>query len=339
MFSFAEESPLVRKWVGHTAAVWTINFDPLCEWAASGSWDGSVRKWDIAAGSQTLNMTGHSGQVYAAEISNDSSFILSTGEDGTVRKWSAEDGTELQCLTIIKDPTSEASSRIANPAVYCAAVAPDQNTAIVGCSDYSLKCISLTDNPEVSESYVHGQSGVQCCSFVDSAKAVSGSGQGAVTLWDLARGTKEVCLAGHTAMIRCCTVTCDGSRVLTGSMDQTVKIWDLFSGECVSTISVRRQHATDVMVNSICEVSDGNTVALGCSDNLIRIYDTRKANKGPVTLIGQATQEGQEITAVCDLAASSDGRCLLAGHSNNEISEYSLQGLPTPKPQSSCQIT
>jgi WD40 repeat protein len=331
-----QKDGLVRKWIGHTAAVWAINLDESCEWAATGSWDGSVRKWDIATGSHKLTMSGHSGQVYAAEISNDGTFILSVGEDGTARKWSAEDGTELQCATAENDPTSGASSRVANPAVYCASIAPSQNSAIIGCSDYSIKQISLTGGG-INASYAHGQSGVQCCSYIDSSKAVTGSGQGAVAIWDLGSGTKEASLAGHSSMVRCCAVLHSTARVLTGSMDQTVKCWDLFSGECVSTISVRRKQATDVTVNSICQIRDATTIALGCSDNLVRLYDLRKLGKGPLEVKGQAARE-QDITGICDLAVSADGRCLLTGHSDNKIGEYALQ-LPSGKAQQSeCSV-
>jgi WD40 repeat protein len=54
-------------------------------------------------------------------------------------------------------------------------------------------------------------------------------------------------------------VTCDGRKIISASYDQTVKVWDLESGECIATFTV------DAPVRACAVARDGVTIVVGDS--------------------------------------------------------------------------
>src|SRR5215813_13752209 len=75
---------------------------------------------------------------------------------------------------------------------------------------------------------------VLCVAIIpDGQRAVSGSLDGTVRVWDLAAGRCLAILRGHTNDIYGVAVTADGQRAVSGSLDGTVRVWDLAAGQCL----------------------------------------------------------------------------------------------------------
>ena len=79
-------------------------------------------------------------------------------------------------------------------------------------------------------------------------------------MWNAATWARERTLAGHTSWVRCLAITSDGSKLLSGSHDRSVKVWDTASWECERTIgigsSVHSLFVSGSTVFSGCESSD-----------------------------------------------------------------------------------
>jgi hypothetical protein len=63
--------------------------------AISGSSDGSVRVWDLAASREIGVLTGHTRPVLAVAVSPDGTLAVSGGEDVSVRVWDLTSGSEV----------------------------------------------------------------------------------------------------------------------------------------------------------------------------------------------------------------------------------------------------
>src|SRR5439155_6341691 len=86
----------IRRFLGHKDSVVAVAFSPNGRSALSGSWDGTVRLWDLETGKELRRFTGHSGAVDSVALSPDGRRALSGGNDRTVRLWEVETGKELR---------------------------------------------------------------------------------------------------------------------------------------------------------------------------------------------------------------------------------------------------
>jgi WD40 repeat protein len=71
--------------------------------------------------------------------------------------------------------------------------------------------------------------------LVGGRRAVSGSSDGTLRLWDLETGEGLSPLEGHTGGVTAVAVLADGRRALSGSRDNTLRLWDLESGDVIAT--------------------------------------------------------------------------------------------------------
>ena len=102
----------------------------------------------------------------------------------------------------------------------------------------------------------------------DGARAVSGSDDGTVRVWDLTTGRQQATLTGHTDWVRAVAVSQDGARAVSGSDDGTVRVWDLTTGTEQAALT---GHAGEVF--SVALTQDGTRAVSGGSDGALRIWD------------------------------------------------------------------
>ncbi|KUJ06164.1 HET-domain-containing protein [Mollisia scopiformis] len=92
---------------GHTDAVTSVAFSPDGKQIVSGSWDGTVRRWDAATGQQLLPaLEGHTDEVNSVAFSPDGKQIVTLHVS---ENWLVEGTTNLLLLPTRYRPTCEAT--------------------------------------------------------------------------------------------------------------------------------------------------------------------------------------------------------------------------------------
>ncbi len=79
-------------------------------------------------------------------------------------------------------------------------------------------------------------------------------------------------VVGHTNSVRAVAYSPDGSRIVSGSRDNTLKIWDASSGKELATFSGHTDSVWEVAYSP-----DGSRIVSGSWDNMLKIWD---ANSG-----------------------------------------------------------
>ena len=70
----------------------------------------------------------------------------------------------------------------------------------------------------------------------DGKRAVSGSDDKTLKVWDLTTGGLLRTLEGHAGSVTAVAMSGDGTRAVSGSDDETLKVWDLTTGRLLRTL-------------------------------------------------------------------------------------------------------
>ena len=119
-------------------------------------------------------------------------------------------------------------------------------------------------------------------------------------------------LQGHTGWVTSVAISSDSGTIVSGDMDNTVKVWDAESGDCRQTL---QGHSEDV--TSVALSTDGRTIVSGSWDNTVKIWDTES---------GDCRQTLQGHTDwVRSVAFSTDGRTILSSSCDNTVKVWDTE--------------
>jgi WD40 repeat protein/tRNA A-37 threonylcarbamoyl transferase component Bud32 len=107
------------------------------------------------------------------------------------------------------------------------------------------------------------------CSDEKPPRAVTGGRNGALRVWNLETGAEAYQPArGHRAYVSTITVSPDGTKVLTGSSDETLRLWDTASGQEKKILS---GHHAKILTAFF--TPDGKRALSGAEDGTLRLWD------------------------------------------------------------------
>ncbi len=118
-------------------------------------------------------------------------------------------------------------------------------------------------------------------------------------------------LTGHIDEVMTVCYSPDGKYLASGSIDGTIRIWDVSSGKEIKTLAGRNGY-----IYSVCYSPDGKYLASGISDKTIRIWDV-SSGKEVKTLAGHSDY----VRTVC---YSPDGKYLASGSDDKVIKIWNM---------------
>lgn len=251
----------IRRFVAHSASVWSVAVSADGKQALSGGADHSVRLWDVATGRELKRLDGHIGIVTALALAADGQTAVSAGYDQTVIHWDLKTGKELQRLDR------------AIPYINFVAIAPYGGRVLLA----GRKVLGIWDHSapkELVRLEGHSDAIVSLAIAADGKRALSGSDDGTMRLWDLQNRCEVRVFAGHAGPVKAVAFAPDGKRLVSGGADRVVRVWDSESGKELGRFD---KHGASVIC--VAFTADGSHTISGSRDSVIKFWNLSKLPK------------------------------------------------------------
>jgi WD40 repeat protein len=85
-----ETGNAVRTFKGHTDKVECVSFNADNRYVMSGSWDKTLKLWNVETGETVHTFNGHTAEVFGVSISADSKRAVSSSADKSLILWNLE---------------------------------------------------------------------------------------------------------------------------------------------------------------------------------------------------------------------------------------------------------
>jgi outer membrane protein assembly factor BamB len=221
-----------------------------------GKPSAQVKLWDVLAGKDLGELTGHTSNVFAAAFSPDSKTLATGSADQTVRLWDMASRTRRAVLEGHAD------------AVWSVAFSPDGKTLASASADRTVKFWDAGTGEERGSLKGH-EAEIRAAAFSPDGKTVATcSADWTARLWDVATQKERAVLKGHGGGVLCLAFSADGKTLATGSGDETVKLWDVATAKERATLRGHRGSISAVVFSP-----DARTLASAGTDDGVRLWE------------------------------------------------------------------
>ena len=278
----------------HSAEVTSVVFSPDGRILASGSWDHTIRLWDMETKKVTAILQGHSDGVTSLTFSPDGKTLTSGSWDHTIRLWDME----------LKKKTTVLQGHLLP--VTSLAFSPGGKTLASGSWDHTIRLWDMEPNKETAAWQGHSLPVTSLAFSPDGKTLASGSDDNTIRLWDMESRKETASLPGHSDDVTSLAFSPDGKTLASGSRDKTIRLWDTRSKK---QTGAWQGHSGPVY--SLAFSPDGKTLASSSWDHIIRLWDTWSKKQ-------TAAWQGHSGD-VTSLAFSPGGSTLASGSDDNTI--------------------
>lgn len=290
-------APFVRHRVysGHYSDVTSITWSKDSRFFLSTSKDMTAKLYSLHSEDSKVAMTlaGHRDYVISAFFNDTQEIIYTLSKDGALFKWEyterpgeesdseseSENDSEIESEMEEEDKqqkTKHMSWRItgknfffADGKVKCATFYSKSNLLVVGFSNGEFRIYELPEFTLVQQLSM-GQNPINTVSVNNTGEwlAFGSSKLGQLLVYEWQSESYILRQQGHFDSINCICYTPDGGRIITGSEDGKIKVWDTKSGFCLMTFTEHTSSITGLQFSK-----KGQVLFSSSLDGTVRAFD------------------------------------------------------------------
>eukprot|EP00126_Sphaerothecum_destruens_P006075 Sdes_comp19198_c0_seq1m10050 len=253
---------------GHSHFVSDVVFSSDGQYALSGSWDHTLRLWNLETGATTQQFIGHTGDVLSVAFSSDNRQIVSAGRDKSIKLWN-----------ILADCKYTFVNQCHTEWISCVRFSPNTTPTVVSVGwDKAVKVWDLTNLRLATNHFGHTGYLNTVTISPDGSLCASGGKDGVAMLWDLTERKHLYTLEAGDVIN---AMTFSPNRYwLCAAAGSSIKIWDLESKQlvdelCPEFLAVGKKSQAPQCI-SLAWSADGQTLFSGYTDNLIRVWQVTR---------------------------------------------------------------
>ena len=311
---------------GHADGVRSVSFSPDGSIIVSGSWDGTIKLWDIELGkaiatfeesgvslprdrSFLINLEG--GAVSFSPDTDELTFV-SGSSDGTVKLWDVATG---QIITTFSGHTEEVTSVSFSPdGSMIASSAWDDKVKLWDVAT-GTNLATLIDEPLWR--------GVTSVSFSPDGSTLASGAPGGTTLWDVATRTNLGFIPDAVGWgVTSVSFSSDSKILATGSREGTLRLWNVATKANLATL-------VDVPmweeVRSVSFAPAGPMLASGLRNGTVEVWDV--VTKQKLATFSEHTE------AISSVSFAPYGSTLASGSFDGTIKLWDTSEWTPPHPQ------
>ncbi|MCP4578166.1 MAG: hypothetical protein GY846_17995, partial [Deltaproteobacteria bacterium] len=287
---------------GHTASVHELAFHPDGNILASSSNDKSIILWNVNTGRPTAQFLGHVNYVVGLTFNDNGRRLVSGGMDRDLRIWDTETGVTLR---VLQGHTAGIGKgvRAKGAHIYSAANDGTIRRWKLDSAESSLNCQVVDLESEPNSSAIS----------LDGSKIAVGFGHGSLSVHSLP--TLKMVFRkenAHSQNVKRLAFSPDGKFLVSGGVDNTVKLWNADTGEQIQTFE-----GNDRAAYAVAFSPHGKVIASASYDGKIGLFEIGK-DKGEFF----PAHEGK----VNSVAFNASGeRLVSAGYEDCEIKLWNIQ--------------
>ncbi|MEH1962613.1 MAG: serine/threonine-protein kinase [Nostoc sp.] len=300
---------------GHSGTLSSVNalaISPDGYTLASGSDDKIIKLWDLNTQKVLASLSGHSQAVKSVTFSPDGQILATASDDKTIKLWQVETLEEI--CTLLGH----------SHAVKSVAFSPDGQILASGSWDKTIKLWDINTGREICSMTGH-QLQVNSVAFSPQGQLLaSASYDRTIRLWQISAlesSQRELqnrpcysllsTLSGHAWAVLTVAFSPDGQILATGSDDNTIKLWEVNTGQLICTLV---GHSWSVV--AVAFSADGETLLSASCDKTVKLWRVSTAEE-IVTLSGH-------VDSVSAVAMSKVTQLIASGSRDKTIKLWQL---------------
>lgn len=288
--------------VGHGSTIRCIAWSPDGRWLATGDDTRTIRIWDADTGTVHNVLSDNRAAIRFLAWSPDSwQLAAATGQEVLI--WNLRDDETLAPMRLVGH----------GGRVNCLAWSPDGKLLVSGGNESPFSRAKDTPNARIWDAVTGEQIGgltgepeevialdwspdAVSIASAGTAFGVVGAVEARVRVWNVESRQQVAVMTGHSAPITSIQWRHDGSRLLSSSLDGSVRVWDPQTGDELLELAEEGQ------IVAASWNPDGLRIASATVDGKIRLYDAYEGFKRDLSeaLLPELNRRVAQATASVD---------------------------------------
>ncbi|KAG1786035.1 uncharacterized protein HD556DRAFT_1508452 [Suillus plorans] len=288
----------LQKFRGHGDCVMAVAMFPDNQRMVTSSWDKTLLLWDLKRGVVLKKMEGHCSEVGGLAVSRDGQLIASGDLKGEVIVWHGETGESLIKI--------EAHSNWITSLDF----SPDGTVLAISAYDKTTKLWN-TETWQQQGNPIECGSDIKCARYSPSGELLAIATNHHIEVYNSDTRRRVAKFTGHAKYNSSLAWTPDGTRLLTGGGDSTIREWDTTTWKQVGDPWTGHFD----YINAITINPTGSLIASASDDNHVHLW--RLSDRQTIATFKLSFALKCVIFTV-------DGNYILSGGSDNMISEWAV---------------